>query len=60
MGEVVNLRMARKAKARTEREKTAADNRVAHGLGKAERRLAEAERRLAEARIDAHRRSDEP
>jgi hypothetical protein len=54
--DIVNLRRARKAKARSEREKTAADNRVAFGLSKAERRLTKAEREREQRAIDAHRR----
>jgi hypothetical protein len=54
--DIVNLRRARKAKARSEREKTAADNRVAFGLSKAEKRLTKAEREREQRAIDAHRR----
>jgi hypothetical protein len=54
--EIVNLRRVRKAKARGEREKQAADNRVAFGRTKAERTLTEAERERAEKSIEAHRR----
>jgi hypothetical protein len=60
MGEVVNLRMARKDKARREREKLADANRIAHGRSKAERKQAEAEARIADVRLDAHRLTDEP
>ena len=54
--DVVNLRRARKAKARTEREKTAADNRIAFGRSKAEKQLTKAEREREQRAIDAHRR----
>ncbi|MBN9551818.1 MAG: DUF4169 family protein, partial [Alphaproteobacteria bacterium] len=37
MGEVVNLRQARKQKARTEKERQAGENRALHGRTKAER-----------------------
>ncbi len=57
MGEILNLRMARKRKARAEREAEAAKNRVAHGLNRAEKQLAESRRALQIARLDAHRRS---
>lgn len=57
--EIVNLRRVRKAKARSEREKQAADNRVAFGRTKGERALAEAERRRAETSIEGHRREVE-
>jgi hypothetical protein len=54
--DIVNLRRARKAKARTEHEKTAADNRIAFGRTKAEKQLTKAERERAARAIDAHRR----
>jgi hypothetical protein len=57
--EVVNLRQARKRKARADREATAAENRVAFGRTKAERRLTEAGNDLERRRLDAHRRDDE-
>lgn len=37
MGEVINLRLARKAKARTQAQDKAAANRARHGQSKAER-----------------------
>ena len=37
MGEVVNLRQARKQKARSEKERLAGENRALHGRSKAER-----------------------
>jgi hypothetical protein len=42
MAEIVNLRRARKAKARTERETEADANRSKHGVAKAVRDLAKA------------------
>ena len=56
MADIVNLRRARKEKARVEKEAQAAENRVKFGRTKAEKRRAEAEARLAERRIEAHRR----
>lgn len=56
MGEVVNLRQARKHKARIEKERVASENRALHGRTKAER---ERERLLtdkAENFIAGHRR----
>lgn len=58
MAEIVNLRLARKAKARRDAESAAAANRARHGEGKAAkaRRTAEAEReerRLAGLRLDS-------
>jgi hypothetical protein len=55
MGDVVNLRRARKLKGREDSAKTAAANRLAFGRTKAEIRLSEAERELERKRIDAHR-----
>ena len=54
--DIVNLRRARKAKAHAEREKTAADNRVAFGRSKVEKQVTKAERDRAARAIDAHRR----
>jgi hypothetical protein len=55
-GELINLRRARKARARVERERDAAENRARFGQTKADRQKTAAEDRLAERRIDAHRR----
>jgi hypothetical protein len=55
MADIVNLRQARKQKARSDKERQAEQNRVLHGRSKAER-----DRRLAEQAdrfIDGHRRS---
>jgi hypothetical protein len=54
--DIVNLRRARKAKTRGEREKAAADNRAAFGRSKVEKQLTKAERARAAKAIDAHRR----
>ncbi|TLG77692.1 DUF4169 family protein [Methylocystis sp. B8] len=56
MGEIVNLRRARKQRDRREQEKTAQTNRVAHGRSKSERELTAAQKRLENARFDGHRR----
>jgi hypothetical protein len=56
--DIVNLRTARKAKTRAERDKAAADNRVAFGRTKAEKKATEAERRRAVEALEAHRRDD--
>jgi hypothetical protein len=53
--EIINLRRARKARARAERTRRAEANRLAHGLSKAERKKAESEQRLAADRHEAHR-----
>jgi Domain of unknown function (DUF4169) len=53
--EIVNLRQARKQKARERQQKVAAQNRAVFGRSKAEKRLIESERALAEASLDARR-----
>ena len=52
MAEIVNLRRARKAKARTEKDKTAQANRTAHGTPKALRKLNTAEAQKAARALD--------
>ncbi|OJT98093.1 MAG: DUF4169 domain-containing protein [Alphaproteobacteria bacterium 65-7] len=59
MAEIVNLRRARKAKARTEKDATAEANRVKHGTPKALRNLADARREQVAERLSGHR-LDEP
>jgi hypothetical protein len=59
MGEVVNLRRARKDQARRRRDNEAEVNRVAFGRSKAERDLAAASADLERRRLDAHRLTDE-
>ena len=48
MAELINLRRARKAKARVDKDKTAEANRAAHGVAKPVRKLAEAKAEKAE------------
>jgi hypothetical protein len=62
MSEVVNLRLARKRRAREEAEKLAAERRAQFGRAKAETKLEAQRRELAERALDGHRRSpaDEP
>jgi Domain of unknown function (DUF4169) len=55
MAEIVNLRRARKAKARAEKDKTAQVNRVAHGVAKPARKLAEAKAEKAERALTGHK-----
>ena len=55
MTEIVNLRHARKQKARERQQAIAAENRIVFGRSKAEKRLVEGERALAEASLDARR-----
>lgn len=61
MSKVVNLRQRRKAKARTEKEKKADQNRRIHGRTKAEKRKEAMEADLASRRLDGHKLDkDEP
>lgn len=55
MGDVVNLRRARKARARAEEKARAAENRVRHGRTGADRRAAKAEAEKAARAADGHR-----
>jgi hypothetical protein len=59
MAEIVNLRQARKQKARAEKAAKASENRVAFGLTKAERKLTDAAKDLSLRRLEGHKR-DEP
>jgi hypothetical protein len=59
MAEILNLRQARKRKARADKEIRAAQNRVAFGRPKAERELAEALNEDSARRLDLHRRERE-
>lgn len=55
MAEIVNLREARKRKARVEKDKTAETNRVAYGKPSPLRRAEEIEAKRLQARHDGHR-----
>ncbi len=55
MGEIVNLRQARKAKARDEKAKTADANRTLHGTPKHLRKLVKARSDKAARDLDAHK-----
>jgi len=55
MADILNLRRARKAKGRAEKEKAADANRVLHGTPKAVRKLSEAQKNKAEQRLAGHR-----
>lgn len=58
MAEIINLRMARKHRARADKEAQAAQNRITFGRTKAERQQTSAEKALADKRIDGHRRDN--
>ncbi|PBC12239.1 DUF4169 family protein [Mesorhizobium sp. WSM3859] len=62
MGEVVNLRQARKQKARTEKERLASENRALHGRSKTERERDRLTSENAEKFVAGHRREkpDDP
>lgn len=56
MGDIVNLNKARKARAKADAEKTAADNRLKFGMTKLEKqKLADEKARLAR-HVEGHRR----
>lgn len=55
MGDVINLRLARKAKARAETDRKAEENRAKFGQTKAVRKLNAAEKKRADKAHDAGR-----
>jgi hypothetical protein len=57
VAEIINLRRARKAKAKQQGQAAAAENRAKHGRSKAERVKSELQARQAHRLLDAHRRS---
>ena len=62
MGDVINLRAARKARKRVADQRLAETNRVKHGRTKAEKHLSEATRRKLDTTVDSARREhpDQP
>ena len=56
MADLINLRQARKDKARAEKEAAAKANRAAHGRTKAEKKLTGAKTKKAARDLDAHKR----
>ncbi len=60
MAEIVNLRRARKQRARVAKEARAAGNRTRFGRGKAEKRATGAERKRAETGLDGKKLADDP
>lgn len=55
MGDIVNLRRARKAKARNEREAAAADNRIKFGTPSHLKSLHAASRSKADTALEGHK-----
>lgn len=55
--DVINLRQARKARARAEKVQQAAENRAAFGRKKSEHEVSGAARRLQADRLEQHRRT---
>jgi len=55
MGDILNLRTARKRVARREAEQAAAQNRLAHGRATSERKLSDARKAKAQLALDRHR-----
>jgi hypothetical protein len=55
MGDIVNLRRARKRQDRRRDDAKAAENRIVYGMTKAERRSLEAQREKADRDLDARR-----
>ncbi|HWU56056.1 MAG TPA: DUF4169 family protein [Rhizomicrobium sp.] len=55
MVEIINLRRARKARDKAEKEKTAEANRVLHGTPKHLRKLSDAQKDKAEQRLTGHK-----
>ncbi|WP_158766746.1 DUF4169 family protein [Terricaulis silvestris] len=58
MGDILNLRRARKAKARQDAETEAAAKRLQHGQSKAGKKLSKAEQEAAARKLDGHKRDD--
>ena len=58
MGEVINLRQARKAKARAQDEQKAASNRLQFGRRKEDKELLRQIDELHEKNLDGHKRDD--
>ena len=58
MADILSLSKARKAKARVEKEATAAQNRVKFGRTKADKQREAAEQALTQKRLDEAKRED--
>jgi hypothetical protein len=55
MGEIVNLRRARKSRDRRRDEDQAQENRIRHGLSKAEKQFTEKTRTQEAKKLEGHR-----
>jgi len=60
MGEIVNLRARRKAKARADKERLAEENRLKFGRSRAERERAQKINQTETRNLDSHRLTNEP
>ena len=60
MAEIVNLRRARKDRARAAKDARAAENRTQFGRGKAEKRATKSQRERAETGLDGKKLGEEP
>lgn len=58
MAEVINLRLARKARQRADSARAAEQNRARHGQTKAERAASRETAERAERTLDGHKRED--
>lgn len=58
--EIINLRQARKTRARSEKSAKADENRVRFGLPKGEKARQKLERERSTAQLDGHKREPEP
>jgi hypothetical protein len=59
MAEIVSLKSKRKAKARAEKQQTAAENRTIYGATKAEKKQRAAEAKLAADKLNAHKKHED-
>ena len=59
MTDIINLKQARKAKALTEKEKQAAENRAKFGRTKGEKKLDKLKATKAEKHLEGHKRETE-
>lgn len=59
MSEIINLRRARKEKARAEADARAAANRATHGRTKADKSISKARMEKAAKDLDGHKREDD-